>query len=270
MGAAASLSGPSQEVAAKLREDCGDRQVDVGRAKVLENLYESELACADNDSPEEAAYAALRESSTALASQPADVEASSEPSIQVVLKGLPDAIDTACYMYERWPLVIDPTGNAARYLKYNGSYVMATLPSQTEPELLRKMLLACLKAGTMIVFNFGESDCSQLASVFDPACFPAQVLDRKRCFDRSVWGPLLKPEAGEDDPAYFVPNEAFKMVVVTECPNPTQDFDSVLKRVTIGDVGGGGSLDHLRIISSCSIIRTHARASSVDTFSTFH
>ena len=52
MGAAASLSGPSQEVAAKLREDCGDRQVDVGRAKVLENLYESELACADNDSPD--------------------------------------------------------------------------------------------------------------------------------------------------------------------------------------------------------------------------
>lgn len=269
MGAAASLSTSSQDIATKLREECGEMPVDIGRAKVLESLYRTEKELArgrDAEAPEEIAYAAVRDIYAQISSPStsATSDKNAEPLIQVVLKGLPDAMDTACYMYDRWPLVVDPTGNAARYLKYNGSYIMATLPNQTNPEMLRKMFLACLKHGTLMTFNFGVADCSQLENIFDPACFPAQIFDRKRCFEKSVWGPLLKPDSGEEDPAYFIPNEAFKIVVVTENPSPTAEFDSVLKRVTIGEnakelssqgPGAGGSDEVEMLLGAKEVIK---------------
>jgi hypothetical protein len=45
------------------------------------------------------------------------------------LKGLPDAIETAIFVREKWPMVIDPTGQAGRFLRYQrGSYLIADSP----------------------------------------------------------------------------------------------------------------------------------------------
>eukprot|EP00501_MAST-03F_sp_TOSAG23-6_P000948 GSMAST32.ASY1.ANO1.984.1 assembled CDS len=134
-----------------------------------------------------------------------------EAQIRVELRGLPDAMDTACHVYNKWPLVIDSTGNANRYLKYNGAYIMANLPSEVQGENLRKIFIACLKRGNTMILNFGDSDCSTLTDIFDPEFFPATILDR-RCYCD-----------------FFFPNEGFKLVIVTENTNPTTDFDSLLK-----------------------------------------
>lgn len=33
------------------------------------------------------------------------------PTIETTLKGLPEALDQAVYVEEKWPLVVDPTGD---------------------------------------------------------------------------------------------------------------------------------------------------------------
>eukprot|EP00941_MAST-03F_sp_MAST-3F-sp1_P003991 g3991.t1 len=242
MGGAASCieSEASKAIVSKIQEDFPNadaKPLDVAQLKILQSRWQ---IAGGVDASSAEAYESLKNDYTTMIEQ----EKVEEPEIRVVLKGLPDAIDTACYMYDRWPLVVDPTSLASRYLKYNGSYVMASIPGQTTPESLRKMYLACLKHGTMMIFNFSESDCSTFDSLFDSTSFPAAVMDRRYCFDKSVWGPLLKPDSGEDEPDYFVPNESFKLILVTENPNPTTKFDSVFKRVTIlesnADNGAGG------------------------------
>ena len=61
---------------------------------------------------------------------------------EVLLKGLPDAIDEAVYTHERWPLIVDPDGDASRFLKYQrGSFLLGFNPSDMESTKLRKLLV---------------------------------------------------------------------------------------------------------------------------------
>ena len=53
-----------------------------------------------------------------------DSTQATEP-IKCALKGLPDAMDEAVFVREKWPLVVDPTGQAGRFLRYQrGSYLL--------------------------------------------------------------------------------------------------------------------------------------------------
>lgn len=239
MGAAASLtSEKSKAVAQQIQGECGDKVIDLGRLKVLEAWWHSE------QNNEEVAYNLVKDSYMKLPSSD-ELDDIDEAKIRVELRGLPDAMDTACHVYNKWPLVIDSTGNANRYLKYNGAYIMANLPSEVQGENLRKIFIACLKRGNTMILNFGDSDCSTLTDIFDPEFFPATILDRRCCFEKRVWQPLLKPDT-DGDCDFFFPNEGFKLVIVTENTNPTTDFDSLLKRVNIGnkDSESNGNCDN--------------------------
>lgn len=57
-----------------------------------------------------------------------------DAELNVSLKELPDAMDRAVYVLERFPLVVDASGQATRFLKYQReSMLMAGNPADMRP-----------------------------------------------------------------------------------------------------------------------------------------
>ena len=79
---------------------------------------------------------------------------------------MPEKIDETVYVSERWPLVVDTTEQAGRYLRYQrGSYLMAENPSDMEPEHLRKLLVGALKHGSQLAIRFMSFENRDLAEL---------------------------------------------------------------------------------------------------------
>lgn len=133
----------------------------------------------------------------------------------VTLKGLPDAMDKAVYVLERFPLVVDPSGQATRFLKYQrGCVLMVGNPSDMTPNSLRERLVAALKLGTLLIINFDTLTTVELEQFFAPASFPREVLSRQSLFTPEVFGKLLRPEENDPSANDFLINDQFKLVVV--------------------------------------------------------
>ncbi|CAK4659532.1 unnamed protein product [Aphanomyces euteiches] len=122
------------------------------------------------------------------------------PEIVASLKDLPAALEKAVYVYEKYPLIVDETGQAAQFFKYQrGCFLMAGSPNDMAAAALRaRSLLAGL----------------ELDQFFDDTWFPSQVVDRHELFKPEVWTPLLRPAEGDPDPSMFLPNDAFKFAIL--------------------------------------------------------
>ncbi|XP_054980470.1 IQ motif and ankyrin repeat domain-containing protein 1 [Sorex araneus] len=73
----------------------------------------------------------------------------------VLIKDVGDRI----YADGRWPLVIDPSGQAATFLRYQDTnYVDAVNPDHMKPETIRLALLGALRFGKPLVFDLREVD----------------------------------------------------------------------------------------------------------------
>jgi hypothetical protein len=97
----------------------------------------------------------------------------SPEATQVPLRGLPDALDAAVYVHNRWPLVVDPTGQAARFLQYqHGAFVVASVPAAVKPETLRERLVSCLQHGRALILSFGTHD-ADVQALFKDGWFPS-------------------------------------------------------------------------------------------------
>lgn len=141
---------------------------------------------------------------------------------RVTLKALPDAMDKAVYVLERFPLVVDAAdGQATRFLKYQrGSVLMAGNPRDMAPESLRRHLVGALKHGTLLVLDFDKLNTIELEQFFSPEAFPREVLSRQALFSPSVFGKLLRPDDGDPEPSEFFINDQFKLVVVCQAASP--------------------------------------------------
>merc|ERR1712151_980832 len=47
------------------------------------------------------------------------------------------------YISRRYPLLLDPSGRAARFLRYHGRLLQAIMPGDLKPESLRRGLTQC-------------------------------------------------------------------------------------------------------------------------------
>lgn len=154
-------------------------------------------------------------------------------ALEIDIRDILDAMDTAVYSTGRWPLVVDPEGRAATFFKYqNGAYIMANYASETESENLRRVrggllrscdpaptsyaparppqaLIGCIQRGSMMMFSFGEQDDATMEPFLDPATFPEQALRRADVFKPEVWTPLLRD--GDPKPDEFLPRDEFKV-----------------------------------------------------------
>ena len=130
-------------------------------------------------------------------------------------------MDEVVYSMEKWPLLLDPTGDAARFLKYQrGSFLLGYSPADMEQEKLRRLLVGALSAGSNMTIRYRTLEgVSDLSRHFSEGCFPPAVLSKRGMLEEENWGKLLRPEEGEKSPHEFVALDGFCLVVVTETEN---------------------------------------------------
>ena len=168
---------------------------------------------------------------------------------QYVLKQLPEAIEEAVYVEEKFPLLIDPTEQASRFLKYQmGSFIMYDDPQQCTPEYLNRALVGALRYGRTLTLK-----CKNLADVdrkklfCNPALFPETVLNRLEFLKPDVWQSVLTNE--DPDPSEITISPEFIFIICTNEPNILPELTDVMHPMIItdklvavqdGDDGDGG------------------------------
>nr|XP_021579283.2 IQ motif and ankyrin repeat domain-containing protein 1 [Ictidomys tridecemlineatus] len=139
----------------------------------------------------------------------------------------------------RWPLVIDPSGQAATFLRYQDTnYVDAVNPEHLRPERIRLALLGALRYGKPLVFDLREVDLfpvvQQQLEAVQPGLAPALLSRELLAQDRYL--SLLRPTDGpEYGPTQF--QEArlahFRLFFVTQVQWPPVEQLQVLLPVRV-------------------------------------
>uniref|UniRef100_A0A8D1NGA8 IQ motif and ankyrin repeat containing 1 n=2 Tax=Sus scrofa TaxID=9823 RepID=A0A8D1NGA8_PIG len=145
----------------------------------------------------------------------------------------------------RWPLVIDPSGQAAVFLRYQDTnYVDAVNPEHLRPERLRLALLGALRFGKPLVVDLREVDVFPAVQRQLEAVQPglARELLSRALLERERYLSLLRPNDGpEYGPAQF--QEArlghFRLFFVTKVRWPPAEQLRVLLPVRVQLPGGG-------------------------------
>ena len=128
---------------------------------------------------------------------------------EVTLKKLPDAVEEAVYVHEKFPLVLDPTEQASRFFKYQtGSFLNFDDPTQSTKTALNKALVASFLHGRTMTVKVPTLKGMQ-ENVFEAGTFPIEVLDRSKFFLEEVWQSCLKPTDPPKDEASISSEFAF-------------------------------------------------------------
>ncbi|XP_078009988.1 IQ motif and ankyrin repeat domain-containing protein 1 isoform X1 [Phascolarctos cinereus] len=101
----------------------------------------------------------------------------------------------------RWPLVIDPTGQAATFLRYQDTNYLDTLnPAHMQPDRVRLALLGALRFGKPLVFDMREIDMFEVVKRQLDAIQPelAQDLLSKNLLNKDRFLSLLRPGDGPE------------------------------------------------------------------------
>ncbi|XP_072170215.1 IQ motif and ankyrin repeat domain-containing protein 1-like [Diadema setosum] len=90
-------------------------------------------------------------------------EDSPKPAVvEIELKDLATVLkddDGTMKSSKKWPLVVDPSGRASVFLRYQGgNYVDTHSPDSMQPSSLRRVLLGALRYGTQCILDFGDTD----------------------------------------------------------------------------------------------------------------
>jgi len=104
---------------------------------------------------------------------------------EVPLRQLPDAIEEAIYIHEKFPLIIDPTEQAARFLKYQtGTFLNFEDPVQCTKKSLNRALVGSMQFGRTFTVKFDKlQGLSVNSPLFDsPTSFPIEILSRPTFF----------------------------------------------------------------------------------------
>ena len=161
------------------------------------------------------------------------------PEVLPSLKALPDALDNAVFAHGKWPLVIDPEGQARRFLQYQrGSVLFISSADDMSAESLRRHVVGGLRYGGFLVFAFEEVVGVELFDFFKDGAFPAAIMAPAEAMKQEFWEPLLSKEAGDPEPIAFQPRDEFRLVVLTKSavlPPATASLMHVMQ------VGGGGA-----------------------------
>ncbi|XP_061294150.1 IQ motif and ankyrin repeat domain-containing protein 1 isoform X2 [Bos javanicus] len=145
----------------------------------------------------------------------------------------------------RWPLVIDPSGQAATFLRYQDTnYVDAVNPDHLRPERIRLALLGALRFGKPLVFDLREVDLFPAVQQQLEAVQPglAQELLGRGLLEQERYLSLLRPTDGPE----YSPNQFqearlqhFRLFFVTKVRWPPAEQLQVLLPVRVQLPGGG-------------------------------
>ncbi|KAK2095189.1 IQ motif and ankyrin repeat domain-containing protein 1 [Saguinus oedipus] len=145
----------------------------------------------------------------------------------------------------RWPLVIDPSGQAATFLRYQDTnYVDTVNPEHLRPERMRLALLGALRYGKPLVFDLREVDLFPAVQQQLEAVQPglAQALLSRGLLEQERYLSLLRPTDGpEYSPTQFQEArlEHFRLFFVTKAQQPPAEQLQVLLPVRVQLPGTG-------------------------------
>ncbi|XP_059827535.1 IQ motif and ankyrin repeat domain-containing protein 1-like isoform X4 [Hypanus sabinus] len=140
---------------------------------------------------------------------------------------------------ERWPLIIDPSGQASTFLRYRDTnFHNALNPSHMKPEVLRLGLLGAIRYGKMLVIDMMEVNMFQVVTaVFEQ--IQAGLMERllsKELLQKDGFLSLIQPG---DGPEYsrneFSPSrvEKFQLVLLTKQQTLAKELLSVFYPIQI-------------------------------------
>lgn len=156
------------------------------------------------------------------------------PGAPVAVKALNDVLirDVGGKVAEsgRWPLVIDPSGQASVFLRYQDTnYVNALSSRHVAPHALRRSLLGALRYGKPLVLDLGEVDLwPEMPRIFDqiqPGLL-ASLQDRS-LLSNERYTSLIRPEDGEEYEANRFQDgrvRAFRFIVLSGQRVPNRDL----------------------------------------------
>lgn len=136
-------------------------------------------------------------------------------SVTVALRGLPAAIEESIYVHERFPLIIDPSGQAARFLKYQmGFFYRSDDVVNFTPHNLNRALVGALQHGRMLALHFPSlHDVSE--SLFEPGMVPKELISRSDFYTDEVWQSIIHKEFGDPDVSDITPSPEFVFTICT-------------------------------------------------------
>ncbi|XP_029140208.1 putative IQ motif and ankyrin repeat domain-containing protein LOC642574 homolog [Protobothrops mucrosquamatus] len=139
----------------------------------------------------------------------------------------------------RWPLVIDPSGQAAIFLRYRDTnYLNTANPADMAVEAIRLALLGSLRYGKPLVFDMMELDMfdtvkkqlERLETGLTQALLSKKILGNERY--RSLLRPTDGPEYAETE-FQVARIEKFRLFVVTKRHHPPEDLLQTLLPIQV-------------------------------------
>ncbi|KAJ7338290.1 hypothetical protein JRQ81_011063 [Phrynocephalus forsythii] len=130
----------------------------------------------------------------------------------------------------RWPVIIDPSGQAAVFLRYRDTNYLSTVnPSDMAVETIRLALLGALRYGKPLVFDMLEINMFDTVKKQLDRLEPglADVVLSRKILEQDRYLSLVKPT---DGPEYAATEfqasrtEKFKLFVVTKCGHLPQEL----------------------------------------------
>ena len=152
----------------------------------------------------------------------------------IKLKQLPEAIEDALFVCERFCLIVDPTEQAARFLKYQmGSFINADDPAKYNPEALNRALVGAFQYGRTLTIKFPTLEGLNTDTIFQPGMFPKEILSRQQFYDDAVWTSCLKPAKGDPDPTEIHIATEFAFIICTVADYIPPELAKIMKVIKV-------------------------------------
>jgi len=157
--------------------------------------------------------------------------------VTIHLKKLPEAIEEALFVDERFPFIIDPTEQAARFLKYQmGTFVNSDDPAKFNSNDLNRALVGAFQYGRTLTIKFPTLEgLNADDSVFKPGLFPREVVSRTEFYKEAVWQSCLKPEKGDPTPEDINIAAEFAFIICSVADYVPPDLAHVMKVIRVVD-----------------------------------
>lgn len=155
------------------------------------------------------------------------------------LKKLPEAIEESLFVHERFCLIVDPTEQAARFLKYQmGSFVNSDDPTKFNTKALNRALVGALQYGRTLTIKFPTLEGLNIDRIFEPGMFPKEVLSRTMFYNEVVWKSCLKPDQGDPDPNEINIAAEFALIICTVADFVPPELSKVMKVIKVVEKSG--------------------------------
>lgn len=156
----------------------------------------------------------------------------------VDLKKLPDAIEEAVYVHEKFPLIVDTTEQAGRFLKYQtGTFISFDDPIHSMKPHLNKSLVGAIQYGRTLTLKFNTLEGID-ESIFEPNVFPKELVSRAKFFTEEVWKSVL-PKRSADEDEIIISSE-FVFIICTNTDYVPPILRDVMHVVKIVDKSTAG------------------------------